>query len=235
MTGDPTESSKRNDNIFIHRIWTRQRWKLRSSSSSWPIRAAASTVWSPSTLQQVWVWNFLQSWSLQVLYCCSLVCIFVHVCIDGVCVWWPNVMNVLMVCCSHTWCICSLCGQWDFSVQSSVALWENDRVCPARHQRFALQWVRLLVRVRGFGDSRRWRGQVRPCLRVLLRVFKKKAFSGVSSCRCCKVHDKCYEESRTLPGCTAVGDLPYIIDYEFTCSNEQVTCSGEAVLCSVCV
>lgn len=33
-----------------------------------------------------------------------------------------------------------------------------------------------------------------------------------------------------LPGCTAVGDLPYIIDYEYTCSNQQVTCSGEAWL-----
>lgn len=233
MTGDLTELSTRNDKVFIHRICTRRRWRLRSSSSSWPIRAAASQFGF-----RLRVWNFLQSWSLQVLYCCSLVCIFVHVwrlclmtkcnvCVDGV--------YMLIVCCSHTWCICSLCGQWDLSVQSAVAVWENDRVCPARHQRFALQRVRLLVRVRGFGDSRRWRGQVWLCLWVLVRVFKKKAFSGVSSCRCCKVHDKCYKESRTLPGCTAVGDLPYIIDYEFTCSNQQVTCSGEAALCSICV
>ncbi|CAG02506.1 unnamed protein product, partial [Tetraodon nigroviridis] len=52
--------------------------------------------------------------------------------------------------------------------------------------------------------------------------------------RCCRTHDKCYEASREVPGCAEI--LPYIIDYEFTCSNQQVTCSAindpcEATVC----
>ncbi|XP_075881728.1 acidic phospholipase A2 1-like [Nelusetta ayraudi] len=53
---------------------------------------------------------------------------------------------------------------------------------------------------------------------------------------CCKAHDKCWEMSRKQPGCSSLADLPYIIDYDFTCSNAQVTCSGSNDLCvaSVC-
>lgn len=51
-----------------------------------------------------------------------------------------------------------------------------------------------------------------------------------SSCRCCKVHDKCYEASRKAPGCTAIADLPYVLVYDFTCSNQRVSCSGEMML-----
>lgn len=87
------------------------------------------------------------------------------------------------------------------------------------------------MRGRGFGDSRRRRGQVRPWLRGLVKVLREKTFSGMSSCRCCKTHDRCYDESRKVPGCTEVGDLPYIIDYKFTCSNLQVACSGEDAVC----
>lgn len=47
------------------------------------------------------------------------------------------------------------------------------------------------------------------------------------SCSCCRSHDACYEESRKVPGCTGLDDLPYFINYNFTCSNRQVTCSGE--------
>lgn len=161
MTGDLTEPSKRNDKSIYTQNLDTSEVKIKVLLLLVAYKSS-SLVWSPSTLQQVRVWNFLQSWSLQVLYCCSLVCIFVRVCIDGV-----RMMTKCNVCvadhCSHTWCICSLRGQWDFSVQSSVAVRENDRVCPARHQRFALQRVRLLVRVRGLGDSRGWRGQVRVC------------------------------------------------------------------------
>lgn len=53
------------------------------------------------------------------------------------------------------------------------------------------------------------------------------------SCRCCRSHDKCYEESRKAPGCAGIGELPHIISYEFACSNQQVTCSGEDALCRV--
>lgn len=90
--------------------------------------------------------------------------------------WWC--VCVLIVCSSHAQHICSLCGQWDFSVQSPVAVWANDRVCPARCQRSAVQRVRLLVRVRGFRDSRWWSGQVQPCFWGAVRASKKKTFSG---------------------------------------------------------
>ncbi|KAM8885533.1 phospholipase A2 isoform 1-T2 [Spinachia spinachia] len=44
--------------------------------------------------------------------------------------------------------------------------------------------------------------------------------------KCCEVHDKCYQASRKIPGCTAIVDLPYVLVYDYTCSNEQVTCSA---------
>ncbi|CAG5920544.1 unnamed protein product [Menidia menidia] len=44
--------------------------------------------------------------------------------------------------------------------------------------------------------------------------------------RCCRVHDKCYEASRKIPGCSGISELPHIIDYDFTCSGQQVTCSA---------
>lgn len=159
-------------------------------------------------------------WCLSTMIKCMSMCVFVCV-------------LTLTTRCSPAWCVCSLRGQWDVKVQSSVAVCPNDRVCSARHQRVEVQRIRLLVRGRRFGDSRRRRGQVRNHGYVHgCQVFrKKKTFSGVTSCRCCRTHDKCYEESRKIPGCTAVGDLPYIIDYEFTCSNQRVTCSGEDPLC----
>lgn len=80
----------------------------------------------------------------------------------------------VLIMCSSAQHICSLYGQ----SKSPVAVWANDRVCPARRQRSAVQRVRVLVRVRGFWDSR-WRcGQVRPCLWGAGRVSKKKTFSG---------------------------------------------------------
>ncbi|XP_071773592.2 phospholipase A2, minor isoenzyme-like [Centroberyx gerrardi] len=53
---------------------------------------------------------------------------------------------------------------------------------------------------------------------------------------CCHVHDKCYERSRKTPGCTAIIDLPYILMYDFTCTNQQVSCSATNDKCqaSVC-
>ncbi|XP_041855983.1 phospholipase A2 [Melanotaenia boesemani] len=53
--------------------------------------------------------------------------------------------------------------------------------------------------------------------------------------KCCKVHDHCYKESRITPGCTALSDLPYIIVYDFTCSNKQVTCSATNNKCQAAV
>ncbi|XP_044221543.1 phospholipase A2-like [Thunnus albacares] len=52
---------------------------------------------------------------------------------------------------------------------------------------------------------------------------------------CCYVHDKCYERSRKVPGCTAIADLPYILAYDFTCSNQQVTCSATNNKCQAAV
>ncbi|XP_015250596.1 PREDICTED: phospholipase A2 [Cyprinodon variegatus] len=44
--------------------------------------------------------------------------------------------------------------------------------------------------------------------------------------RCCQVHDKCYENSRKIPGCDGIFDLPHIISYDFTCSNKHAYCSA---------
>uniref|UniRef100_A0A3B4T4V6 Phospholipase A2 n=1 Tax=Seriola dumerili TaxID=41447 RepID=A0A3B4T4V6_SERDU len=52
---------------------------------------------------------------------------------------------------------------------------------------------------------------------------------------CCKVHDKCYERSRKTPGCTAIADLPYVLVYDFACSNQQVTCSAANNKCQAAV
>lgn len=46
--------------------------------------------------------------------------------------------------------------------------------------------------------------------------------------RCCEAHDKCYKNSRKIPGCEGVFDLPHIIIYGFSCSNRQVYCSGKS-------
>ncbi|XP_072244521.1 phospholipase A2 [Leuresthes tenuis] len=52
---------------------------------------------------------------------------------------------------------------------------------------------------------------------------------------CCKAHDKCYEQSRNIPECTGIADLPYIIDYNYTCSNQRVTCSAANDSCQAAV
>uniref|UniRef100_A0A8C5DDA2 Phospholipase A2 n=1 Tax=Gouania willdenowi TaxID=441366 RepID=A0A8C5DDA2_GOUWI len=52
---------------------------------------------------------------------------------------------------------------------------------------------------------------------------------------CCKVHDKCYEASRKVPECSGLVELPYIIEYDFTCSNKQVTCSAANNSCQAAV
>ncbi|XP_076586963.1 phospholipase A2 isoform X2 [Chaetodon auriga] len=52
---------------------------------------------------------------------------------------------------------------------------------------------------------------------------------------CCQVHDKCYETSRKSPGCTAISDLPYVLVYDYTCSDQQVTCSASNNKCQAAV
>ncbi|KAM8759458.1 phospholipase A2-like [Acanthopagrus schlegelii] len=52
---------------------------------------------------------------------------------------------------------------------------------------------------------------------------------------CCKVHDNCYKASRLTPGCTAIADLPYVLVYDHTCSNQQVTCSATNNQCQAAV
>ncbi|XP_028270169.1 phospholipase A2, minor isoenzyme-like [Parambassis ranga] len=49
--------------------------------------------------------------------------------------------------------------------------------------------------------------------------------------RCCYVHDKCYEASRNIPGCSGVADLPHVIVYDYTCSNQQASCSATNSKC----
>ncbi|XP_033828099.1 phospholipase A2-like [Periophthalmus magnuspinnatus] len=53
--------------------------------------------------------------------------------------------------------------------------------------------------------------------------------------QCCKVHDKCYEAARKLPGCSAIADLPYVLVYDHTCSNQRVTCSDTNDTCQLAV
>ncbi|XP_068167403.1 phospholipase A2 [Antennarius striatus] len=52
---------------------------------------------------------------------------------------------------------------------------------------------------------------------------------------CCEAHDKCYRAARTAPGCTAIADLPYVLVYDYTCSNQQVTCSATNNKCQAAV
>ncbi|XP_072289211.1 phospholipase A2 [Eucyclogobius newberryi] len=49
--------------------------------------------------------------------------------------------------------------------------------------------------------------------------------------QCCEVHDKCYRAARKLPGCNALDELPYVLVYDYTCSNQRVTCSGTNDVC----
>ncbi|XP_077457371.1 phospholipase A2 [Stigmatopora argus] len=53
--------------------------------------------------------------------------------------------------------------------------------------------------------------------------------------KCCKVHDKCYESSRKKPGCTNISDLPYVLVYDYTCSDGQVSCSATNNKCQSAV
>ncbi|CAN9513521.1 unnamed protein product [Ophioblennius macclurei] len=49
--------------------------------------------------------------------------------------------------------------------------------------------------------------------------------------RCCQAHDNCYEQARKISGCSGLTNLPYVIDYEFNCSNKRVSCSGSNPTC----
>nr|XP_046242606.1 phospholipase A2 [Scatophagus argus] len=53
--------------------------------------------------------------------------------------------------------------------------------------------------------------------------------------KCCKAHDQCYEDSRKISGCSSIADLPYVLVYNFTCSNKQVTCSASNDKCQAAV
>ncbi|KAK6476378.1 phospholipase A2-like isoform X1 [Huso huso] len=44
---------------------------------------------------------------------------------------------------------------------------------------------------------------------------------------CCKAHDMCYRESRSIAECRPLVDSPYITVYDYTCTNKQVTCDSE--------
>ncbi|KAK7933930.1 hypothetical protein WMY93_004826 [Mugilogobius chulae] len=51
--------------------------------------------------------------------------------------------------------------------------------------------------------------------------------------QCCKVHDKCYEAARRLPGCSSVADLPHVLVYDYTCSGQTVSCSASNDSCQM--
>ncbi|MGH0188757.1 UNVERIFIED_CONTAM: hypothetical protein FKN15_031284 [Acipenser sinensis] len=48
---------------------------------------------------------------------------------------------------------------------------------------------------------------------------------------CCKAHDMCYRESRSIPACRPLVDSPYITVYDYTCTNKQVTCDSSNSAC----
>lgn len=121
----------------------------------------------------------------------------------------------------------SLPGMWRPAAQSHVALWEDDRVRPAGRQPAEVQQLRLLVWLRWTGDSSGRLGPVGVSVGGALEVRGRSLTDGDFLHRCCKLHDHCYEASRKIPGCSGVADLPYVIDYDFTCSNRQVACSGK--------
>lgn len=131
-------------------------------------------------------------------------------------------------------CLTSLCGQRGSAAKSYMAVWGNDPVCSARSQPLYVQQLRLLVWPRGDGDPSGWSGHVGSmflsCLVIILKKKNTRVTGFFSSCRCCEVHDKCYKASRKAPGCTAIADLPYVLVYDSTCSNQQVSCSGEMML-----
>ncbi|GLD55647.1 phospholipase A2-like protein [Lates japonicus] len=74
-------------------------------------------------------------------------------------------------------------------------------------------------------------GRMIPCAQPGVNPLEYNNYG----CWCCKVHDKCYEASRKTPGCTAIADLPYVLVYDFTCSNQQVTCSATNNKCQAAV
>ncbi|KAM9858182.1 phospholipase A2-like [Aulostomus maculatus] len=52
---------------------------------------------------------------------------------------------------------------------------------------------------------------------------------------CCHAHDKCYERSRKAPGCTSLASFPYVLVYDFNCTDNQVTCSDTNNKCQAAV
>uniref|UniRef100_A0A3B3VMM2 Phospholipase A2 n=1 Tax=Poecilia latipinna TaxID=48699 RepID=A0A3B3VMM2_9TELE len=53
--------------------------------------------------------------------------------------------------------------------------------------------------------------------------------------RCCQVHDNCYSQTMKIPECEGIFDLPYVIDYNFSCSNKQVYCPATNNKCQAAV
>ncbi|XP_044051802.1 phospholipase A2 [Siniperca chuatsi] len=89
-------------------------------------------------------------------------------------------------------------------------------------------------------------GKMIPCVQPGVNALEYNnygcwcGFGGTGTPRdevdmCCKVHDKCYRTCRKAPGCTAIADLPYVLVYDFTCSNQQVTCSATNNKCQAAV
>ncbi|MBN3311811.1 PA21B Phospholipase, partial [Atractosteus spatula] len=52
---------------------------------------------------------------------------------------------------------------------------------------------------------------------------------------CCYTHDYCYKASRKLPACRPLVDLPYIKQYNFSCSGAQVSCGSSNDPCQAFV
>ncbi|XP_018428583.1 PREDICTED: phospholipase A2, minor isoenzyme-like [Nanorana parkeri] len=50
---------------------------------------------------------------------------------------------------------------------------------------------------------------------------------------CCKVHDNCYSDSRSVVNCNPIFDNPYTEFYAYSCENKVVTCKNENNPCEM--
>lgn len=63
----------------------------------------------------------------------------------------------------------------------------------------------------------------------LVQSVSKCVFSDFLACRCCEVHDKCYNDAMQHPECWPILDNPYTEFYDYSCDkeNKKVTCGSE--------
>ncbi|XP_041504600.1 phospholipase A2-like [Microtus oregoni] len=56
-----------------------------------------------------------------------------------------------------------------------------------------------------------------------------------ATARCCKNHERCYEEVKKLGGCKISEDNPYAIPYSYSCSGRNLICNDENNACEAAI